>query len=180
MVDDCPRNKVDEARIPGLYLDDAPGYTELEPRGEPLEEPLIVAGARLLPWRTDEGDILDAPLPRAPTDDEFIELVDDAVFLLPENLLELDGDTVDEYGPIGELTRPLDDANLLPFPANVAVIVGVMSVLVIVVAPCAPLRFGLNVGRFLDANGMITGVNDFFLEENVNLDFFLELRSSSC
>ena len=68
----------------------------------------------------------------------IVEEYELAVFgepLLPANLLDPDGDKVEEYGPIGELTRPLDEANLLPFPANVAVIVGVMSVLVMVVAP---------------------------------------------
>lgn len=98
--------------------------------------------------------------------------------LLPANLLEPDGERVEEYGPMGELTRPLDEANLFPLPANVAVIVGVMSVLVMVVAPCAPLRFGLKVGLFLEANGLMAGVNDLFLVEKVNLDFFLELCPS--
>lgn len=98
---------------------------------------------------------------------------------LPENLLEPDGDSVEEYGPIGEVTRLRDDANLLPLPAKVAVIVGVISVLVIVVAACAPLRFGLKVGLFLEANGLITGVKVLFLDENVNRDFFLEFCPSS-
>lgn len=55
--------------------------------------------------------------------------------LLPENRLLPNGDNVEEYGPIGDVMRPLEGANLFPFPAKVAVMVGVMSVLVIVVAP---------------------------------------------
>lgn len=40
-------------------------------------------------------------------------------------------------------------------------------------------RFGINVGRFREANGMITGVVDGFLGVNVRRDFFLVLELSS-
>lgn len=125
--------------------------------------------------------IRDCPLERVlPVGNaELYELVDVALLRLPENLREPDGDNVEEYGPIGEVTRLRDDANLLPLPAKVAVIVGVISVLVIVVAACAPLRLGLKVGLFLDANGLIIGVKVLFLVENVNRDFFFEISPSS-
>lgn len=125
----------------------------------------------------DDGVILGCPLLRVllVENAELYELEVVAVPRLPANLLEPDGAKVDEYGPIGEVTRLRDDANLLPLPAKVAVIVGVISVRVMVVAACAPLRFGLKVGRFLEANGLITGVKVLFLVEKVNRDFFLEL-----
>lgn len=56
--------------------------------------------------------------------------------------------------------------------ANVAVTVGVISVLVIIVAACTFFLLGLNVGLLRDANGLIAGVKELFLEENDNRDFF--------
>lgn len=60
----CPRCRVDEDRTGGLYLVEAPGNAELEPRVAALaEEPLIEVGPRLFPWNTEDGDILDWALP---------------------------------------------------------------------------------------------------------------------
>lgn len=63
-------------------------------------------------------------------------------------------------------------------------IVGVKAALVIVVAlPTSPVFFfGENVGLGRDANGRITGVKVFFLDEKDNLDLTLprpEVLSSS-
>lgn len=68
--------------------------------------------------------------------------------------------------------------------AGVAVIVGVKSDLVMVAALLKPLplRFGANVGRFLDTNGRMTGVNVRFLLEKVKRDLtrpFGPISSSS-
>lgn len=126
---------MDEGLIGGLYLVEAPGKAELARDAVLAEDPLIDVGPLLFPWKTEDGDILDWALPLVlPVTVDGLELTALVEPLLPENLLVPDCN-VDEYGPIGEVTRLLEEANLFPFPANVAVIVGVMSVLVIVVAP---------------------------------------------
>lgn len=101
-----------------------------------------------------------------------------------ENLLELDDDgftsTLDGAFCLLLLANLFLVAPPEVFAAGVAVIVGVKEFLVIVVAlPTSPVFFlGRNVGLGLEANGLILGVNVFFLDENVNLDVFLLPPSS--
>lgn len=76
---------------------------------------------------------------------------------------------------------PPNPDGLTDFNVGVAVIVGVKSARVIVVALPSEgtLALGLKVGLFLDANGIITGVNEGFFVVNVKRDFFLDDPSSS-
>lgn len=69
---------------------------------------------------------------------------------------------------------------LTDFNVGVAVMVGVASKRVIVVALLGRgTRFGINVGLFLDENGVMTGVIDGFLGLKVRRDFFLLFVPSS-
>lgn len=64
---------------------------------------------------------------------------------------------------------------------GVAVIVGVKSLRVIIVALLATrfFRFGANVGRLRDANGRMIGVNVRFFVANVKRDFLRPFSSTS-
>lgn len=80
------------------------------------------------------------------------------------------------------LPGPLNRRELLSdLMAGVAVMVGVKSERVIVVALLGLkfLRFGLNVGRFREANGRMTGVKVRLRDENVNRDFLRPFSSAS-
>lgn len=78
-----------------LNLVDAPGKAELDPRVAALaEEPLIDVGPLLFPWNTEEGDILDCGLPLVLPG--TAEVVLEGPPLLPLNLLDPDGDKVEE------------------------------------------------------------------------------------
>lgn len=140
--------------------------------------------------RTDDGRMIRAfPLGAIDDGDVLTEL--NELVLKRENLLE----------PLAEAGVPVTDAlaacgallerlappakrrvlvSALPI-AGVARIVGVKSDCVMIVALLASkfFRFGANVGRFLDANGRMTGVNVRFFVANVNRDFLRPFSSTS-
>lgn len=114
-----------------------------------------------------------------PPDREADGILADKLILLlrPENLLP----GPDETGNADcFLLVPPNPDGLTDLSDGVAVIVGVESARVIVVALLnIGTLFGLNVGLFLDANGIITGVKDGFFAVKVSRPFFLGLASSS-
>lgn len=105
--------------------------------------------------------------------------------LAPPALLDLGRENLRDPDAVGVIALELDELllppNLLDFDAGTAVTVGVKSLLVIVVALLGPPFFllGANVGRGLDANGLITGVNVRFLDWKVKRDFVRPPSSSS-
>lgn len=165
--------------LPGNELD----LNKLPTRRElPPIEPDVCDG------RTDDGRIIRAlPLGRVGVDDaalgfnEFVRKRENRFDPLANA-----GAFVVDVAACGALLErlapPLKRRVLSALPmAGVAVIVGVKSLLEIIVALLATkfLRFGLNVGRFLDANGRISGVNVFFFAANVKRDFLRPFSSVS-